>query len=728
MAKAREGKSEKDLFPESLTPEERAHYSDMWGFDPVSDKIVEDTCLYYYQTNISLEKDPDLGSTGIELYVRVFLYPRGECICSILFHRGEKEDEIDEIFAEIGRDYEELLVQAISDKVPSLAMYTVKKIPWVRFAALKSLVEGWVKNGLLNGITHLNPYFYTRILQGLHRVAGTSLHLNKYIITRLINEFPPEWFADRWMLWTDGGRELEKIYSLKNNIFNNFPFLKSLDGILRVKWLKVLLALHHSSFYSVKDESASLDTVTEQYSPDIFWLTITDDSVDKLDVVTIGMIWDLMYIYLSNTNSYVRSEIYPEVPRLLEAARLLLQSGLKRKLNVDRRSFSFSFESLKEIEEEWKREETESKETDHKWPDEFEEPDEGSDLGKQSDSKRSSRVQRQAEPERISSTHYLAAKIGICSPESLTLKERAYYREAWGFDPVADKKVSPPRPDVLYYYESSIPLENDPEIRAVGIMMHARVEVDADGRSHNRIVFTRGEKSVAVECVHTAVYAAPPREISELSKEKLKVLGASTGGRPVILPPWEHFASLKSFAGGIAAVGILWSVDQVSPIELENYLLSWWVGQDSFNRLKKRSRDATDPPIPLEMIDQILSAVFKLVPDLLQSLGIDVLLALGTQLVHKGFEDRAILYLEQATRLNLKSVDAWYYLGLAYAENERYLPAIHAFELALKLNPEHADTWLNLGSVLGTMGDKKGSKEAFQRWEDLTGSLLPPSA
>ncbi len=146
------------------------------------------------------------------------------------------------------------------------------------------------------------------------------------------------------------------------------------------------------------------------------------------------------------------------------------------------------------------------------------------------------------------------------APEDLTLEERAYYRETWGFDPVAEKKTSPPLPDfryysedpehigesrtvsVKYYYDATIPLENDPELQAAGVTLHARVAVDEEGVSHNRIIFTRGDKSASVRCVHTAVYAALAEDISELPGEDLDELVESTEGIPAILPPWEHFA------------------------------------------------------------------------------------------------------------------------------------------------------------------------------------------
>ncbi len=170
------------------------------------------------------------------------------------------------------------------------------------------------------------------------------------------------------------------------------------------------------------------------------------------------------------------------------------------------------------------------------------------------------------------------------APENLTPEERAYYRETWGFDPVTDKKDSPPLPRVLYYYETLIPLENDPDLQAAGVTLHAWVEVDEEGVSHNRILFKRGDKSAAVECLHTAVYSAPVREVFNLPKDKLEELAFTTEGRPAHLPPWGHFAALKSFVGGLAANGLL---KLCSPSASNSVIFSKISGWGPFDQIQR---------------------------------------------------------------------------------------------------------------------------------------------
>ncbi len=291
----------------------------------------------------------------------------------------------------------------------------------------------------------------------------------------------------------------------------------------------------------------------------------------------------------------------------------------------------------------------------------------------------------------------------VPSPESLTSEERAYYRETWGFDPVADKKALPSLHEVLYYYESSIPLEKDPELTSAGIMMCARVEVDAQGKSHNRIVFTRGEKSAEIECVHTAVYTASASEIVDMPEGKLKQLVASRRGKVVILPAWEHFVALKSFVSGIAAVGLLWLLDPIAQLQRD---------------IPMTAKTTMDLPFSLELIMQIQHVLAQIVPEIL---GFNVVFALGIQQLNAGYLERAITYLEQASHLNPSSADAWLHLGIAYESMEKNQQAVLALERAINLGPDHLgeEAWWSLSMARSSIGDREGSEEAMRRFNEL---------
>lgn len=133
---------------------------------------------------------------------------------------------------------------------------------------------------------------------------------------------------------------------------------------------------------------------------------------------------------------------------------------------------------------------------------------------------------------------------------------RAFYRDNWGFDPVTDR-VKSPGYGVRFYYEAEVPLEADPELIAAGVRMYARVEVMGPREPHNRILFIREGRSMGVECIHTIIHAAPLEDLSEFTKADYSEMVNSMPGQPANIPPWEHFAALKSFAGGLAAAGIL---------------------------------------------------------------------------------------------------------------------------------------------------------------------------
>ncbi len=171
-------------------------------------------------------------------------------------------------------------------------------------------------------------------------------------------------------------------------------------------------------------------------------------------------------------------------------------------------------------------------------------------------------------------------------PESLPDTQRQYYRDTWGFDPVIDRKPMRYGKNFLlsivgqieeefpegdgdsredlgemegkdYYYEASFRLDSDPGLQFAGISIAARVEVYADGTFHNFLVCRQGSRLTRVNCVHTIVYSFNPSESSSRVFPVPRGDELSSESQPAILPPWEHFAALKSYVGGIAATGLM---------------------------------------------------------------------------------------------------------------------------------------------------------------------------
>ncbi len=58
-------------------------------------------------------------------------------------------------------------------------------------------------------------------------------------------------------------------------------------------------------------------------------------------------------------------------------------------------------------------------------------------------------------------------------------------------------------------------------------------------------------------------------------------------------------------------------------------------------------------------------------------------------------------------------------VGKQYYKKGSYRAAILRFEEALKWNPNDAEAWLRLGYAREKMKDKKGAREAFQKYVEL---------
>jgi len=61
----------------------------------------------------------------------------------------------------------------------------------------------------------------------------------------------------------------------------------------------------------------------------------------------------------------------------------------------------------------------------------------------------------------------------------------------------------------------------------------------------------------------------------------------------------------------------------------------------------------------------------------------------------------------------------WYNLGNAYARLEQAAPAVDAYQHAVKLNPDWAQAWTNLGTMLQWGGNVQGAEQAYARGAQL---------
>lgn len=153
-------------------------------------------------------------------------------------------------------------------------------------------------------------------------------------------------------------------------------------------------------------------------------------------------------------------------------------------------------------------------------------------------------------------------------------EDRDYYRQYFGFDPVAD---SVDLGNGRFRLEATFPLEWDPVLRARGVTITARVDWQGRGATQldlrNRIVFglPSGEES-SVDCVHAVVATLPAGEAAAVdwSDPPAGLTPTRTlEGSPGLLPPAGHFTALKSFVAGVAEFDAVAAIHQVVGLDRE---------------------------------------------------------------------------------------------------------------------------------------------------------------
>lgn len=75
--------------------------------------------------------------------------------------------------------------------------------------------------------------------------------------------------------------------------------------------------------------------------------------------------------------------------------------------------------------------------------------------------------------------------------------------------------------------------------------------------------------------------------------------------------------------------------------------------------------------------------------------------------------------LKRAVALDRKSADAYFQLGLLYADQRKYKEATEQFELALKINPDVANTHYRLAQALARVGNQTRAQEELAVFERL---------
>lgn len=70
---------------------------------------------------------------------------------------------------------------------------------------------------------------------------------------------------------------------------------------------------------------------------------------------------------------------------------------------------------------------------------------------------------------------------------------------------------------------------------------------------------------------------------------------------------------------------------------------------------------------------------------------------------------------QQALRIDPEDAKTWYNLGNVYRETDQISMAIEAYQQALRIDPENAIAWYNLGVAYGETGQTAKEIEAYQQ-------------
>jgi cytochrome c-type biogenesis protein CcmH/NrfG len=88
-----------------------------------------------------------------------------------------------------------------------------------------------------------------------------------------------------------------------------------------------------------------------------------------------------------------------------------------------------------------------------------------------------------------------------------------------------------------------------------------------------------------------------------------------------------------------------------------------------------------------------------------------------------GQPGRAVQTLERASAIGRTSFVTFFLLGEAYRDAHRLDRAINAYREAVRLEPQFAEGWFQLGSVQARVGDREEAGMALERLEKLEPAL-----
>ena len=89
------------------------------------------------------------------------------------------------------------------------------------------------------------------------------------------------------------------------------------------------------------------------------------------------------------------------------------------------------------------------------------------------------------------------------------------------------------------------------------------------------------------------------------------------------------------------------------------------------------------------------------------------------QRCHRNIQEQALGHADRALRADSSYFSAWNNLGTVYGSLGRYDEAERCFREALRLRPDHANAWYNIGLLRVVRRDRAGVLEAARRLAPL---------
>ncbi|MBP7902346.1 MAG: tetratricopeptide repeat protein [Spirochaetes bacterium] len=116
-----------------------------------------------------------------------------------------------------------------------------------------------------------------------------------------------------------------------------------------------------------------------------------------------------------------------------------------------------------------------------------------------------------------------------------------------------------------------------------------------------------------------------------------------------------------------------------------------------------------------ENAEKIFNEVIKLSPDfVLGHYGLGKLYLFKEEKIHEAEKELAI-----ACRLDRHFSKAYFYLGLSYFYQKKYVAAIHAFDEAYNTDKTCIESLYNIGAIYDLMDKSLKSKKYFKLWRTL---------